>query len=346
MVTLSKIATALPEFSYSSREILEGSKKWLSKNPGDFELFERFVSSSKIGRRHFALPLDRIMTLVDPSQRAEIFMHEGVKLGSRAVEACLKESKRSPDEIKSVIFTSCSVPVIPSIDARIIQEVGIPLSVKRIPIYQHGCAGGAVALGLSEAIVKGFGPTMLISVELCSLVYQGGDFNPGNLVGSALFADGAAATLIEPGQGEITIEANASALLPASHDLMGYDISADGSHLRLKKELPSELSRAAPALIREFLKTNDLIPENIKSWLFHPGGVKILKLLEEEFTLQPAQTHWAWDVLENCGNMSSASILFVVDKFMRDREYKTGDRALVVGIGPGLTLELVLLKVN
>lgn len=346
MVALTKIATALPEFSYSSREILDSSRKWLSKNPGDFELFERFVSSSKIGRRHFALPLDRILTLIDPAQRAEIFMHEGVKLGVEAVNKCLKESKKNAADIKTVVFSSCSVPVIPSIDARIIQEVGIPLTVKRVPMYQHGCAGGAVALGLSQALVESFGSTMLISVELCSLVYQGGDFNPGNLVGSALFADGAAATLIEPGNGEISIEANSSALLPCSHDLMGYDISSDGSHLRLKKELPSELGRAAPVLIKDFLEKNDLKPNNISSWLFHPGGVKILKLLEEEFSLQPSQTHWAWDVLENCGNMSSASILFVVDKYMRDREYKSGDRALVVGIGPGLTLELILLKVN
>jgi alkylresorcinol/alkylpyrone synthase len=178
------------------------------------------------------------------------------------------------------------------------------------------------------------------------LVYQGGDLTPGNLVGSALFGDGAAAVLIGPGEGMFSIKRTSSALLPGTQEMMGYDLRGDGNHLRLKKELPGELAKMAPELIRNFLRDNGVAPEGVANWLIHPGGVKILNLLEEEFELQPSQSQWAWRVLEKFGNMSSASILFVLDEFLKSKSYKFKDKILSIGIGPGLTLEQTLFEVS
>lgn len=346
MTSVVGVGVALPEFSYSSAEILQGSKNWLKASPGDYELFERFVSSSKIGRRYFGVPIERILGGLSPSQRAEIFWQEGTKLGANAISECLQEHKVKASQVSSLIFTSCSVPVIPSIDARIIQEVGIPLNVRRLPIYQHGCAGGAAALGLAQSMMSQGGYGLIVSVELCSLVYQGGDLSAGNLVGSALFGDGAAAVLINSEQGRFKIINSRSNLLPLSYELMGYDIQEDGSHLRLKKELPSELASMAPGLIREFLSLNQVEEGQIAHWLIHPGGVKILKLLEDEFKIKSSQGKWAWSVLEQFGNMSSASVLLVLNEFIRSGEAVPGQKVLVLGIGPGLTLEQILIEVQ
>ena len=340
------IGTALPQFKYSSDDILSGARGWLKGNPEYLELFERFVSSSKIGTRYFSSPLERILAGSTAEERTSAFWKNGTELGIEAVRKCLDLSGVRPNDIGSVVFTSCSVPVIPSIDVEIIQKLGLPLSVKRVPIYQHGCAGGAAALGVSNVLAENSGYSLIIAVELCSLVYQGGDLTPGNLVGSALFGDGAAAVLVGPGKGMFSIMQTASELLPGTQEMMGYDLKDDGNHLRLKKELPGELAKMAPELIRKFLKRNGVSPESVANWLIHPGGVKILNLLEEEFDLGASQSQWAWRVLEKFGNMSSASILFVLDEFLTSKTSRLGDRVLSIGIGPGLTLEQTLFEVS
>lgn len=346
MSNLKSIGTALPEFSYTSGDIIKGAKGWLNSSPSEFELFERFVSSSKIGRRYFGVPLEQILSGLSVQDKTEIFTKVGVDLGVAAIENCLKNSGSKVEDIESLVFTSCSLPVIPSIDAHIIQRLDLPLNIKRIPIYQHGCAGGAAALGLAGDLTETLGNTLIVSVELCSLVYQGGDLTPGNLVGSALFGDGAAAVLVSPGHGKFQINDNRSDLLPSSYELMGYDLQGDGAHLRLKKELPGELARLAPKIIRDFLKSNELSEGDVAHWLIHPGGVKILNFLETEFQLAAPRSRYSWEVLEKFGNMSSASILFVIDEFIKSRNYKIGDRVMIIGIGPGLTLEQILLEIK
>jgi alkylresorcinol/alkylpyrone synthase len=180
------------------------------------------------------------------------------------------------------------------------------------------------------------------SVELCSLVYQAGDLSGGNLVGSAIFGDGAAAVLLE-GSGEgLRILAAQSHLVPESAFLMGYGIEDDGVHLRLDRALPQALSQHAPPFVRSFLAGQDTRPEEVSWWLFHPGGVKVLAVLEDTLAIRRDQSRWAWDVLEQYGNMSSASILFVLDLFLKGRVAKPGQKVCMLGVGPGLTIEAIL----
>ncbi len=346
MSAIKSVGISLPQYGYSSGEIIEGAKSWLGSSTDQSELFERFVSSSQIRRRYFGIPLERILKGLPIDQKNEVFNQTGIELGVRAAIECLELAGVSPTEVDNLIFTSCSLPVIPSIDVNIIQQLGLPLSVRRIPIYQHGCAGGAAALGLASTLSESTGNTLVLSVELCSLVYQGADLSAGNLVGSALFGDGAAAVLVSPGRGKFQVIDSSSDLLPSSYDLMGYDLKEDGAHLRLKKELPGELARMAPKLVRDFLIRNNLASDQVAHWLIHPGGVKILKFLEEEFSLESSRSCYAWQVLEKYGNMSSASILFVLDEFLKSRRYKAGDKAIIIGIGPGLTLEQILIEIG
>jgi len=264
---------------------------------------------------------------------------------SQVITTSLSENNLPPESVDAIVFTSCSVPLIPSIDAAAAARVGLRPDISRVPIYQHGCAGGVVGLNLGNKFAQLGMTTLVCSVELCSLVFHPKCTDGPNLVGASIFADGAACAVIKPESNAIKIINSHSELLPDSRHLMGYDLSDQGFHLRLDRQLPKELLDHVPAIADKFLKQNGISFDQVKHWLFHPGGIKILNLLESRLEIPPAQAIWARDVLSKNGNMSSATIFFVIDEFIRSHQAKPGDNALIVGIGPGLTVELVLLQI-
>ncbi len=349
MVKIEGIKTALPEYSYSSEELRVAAAVWLGRNSDTLKLYERLSSSAGITRRNFIIPVKEITRLNGLQGRAEIFGREGVNLGAQAIADLFTETGFDPGSLEALVFSSCSVPVIPSIDAGMIDQLSLPRNMQRIPVFQHGCAGGVVGLSIGRRLAESGASTLVSSVELCSLVYQGKDLSGTNLVGSALFADGAGAMLLNSvkhesdAKGHLVLD-TASHLIPNSSQLMGYDILDDGFHLRLSRDLPQTVAKMLPDVLYGFLAKHKLKPDDISHWLFHPGGVKILNFLEQDLNLPRSKTHYAWDVLQSCGNMSSATIFFVMEKFINDKEYKDGDYSLVVGIGPGLTLEASLLR--
>jgi len=344
MVAVRGIATELPQYVYSKGDICKVGAQWLSNAPHERELFERFVTSSQISQRHFAVPLERILALGGQRERAEIFQREGADLLERVSAKLLQAASISASEIDHLIFTSCSAPVIPSIDTTLVPRAGFSGTINRVPLYQHGCAGGVIGLALASRLVKPEERAIVSAVELCSLVYQAGDLSGGNLVGSAIFGDGAAAVLLDGAGGGLEVVAAKSHLVPNSEYLMGYGIEDDGVHLRLDRALPQALAKHAPVFVRAFLEQNALAPEDIAWWLFHPGGVKVLAVLEEVLGIARTQSVWSWEVLERYGNMSSASILFVLDAFIGSGKAQSGDKVCMLGVGPGLTIEALLLS--
>ncbi len=132
--------------------------------------------------------------------------------------------------------------------------------------------------------------------------------------------------------------------MPDTRHLMGYDIFDDGFHLRLDRALPSALIAEAPAILDGFLARYGLQAGDVDYWLFHPGGIKILNFLRKTFDIELEQCHWSYDVLREHGNLSSATILYVLDQFLQDKQDREGKNTLVLGIGPGLTIEMILLR--
>jgi alkylresorcinol/alkylpyrone synthase len=343
MSSIAAVSTALPKFRFTREQITEEAKRWLSAKPQESKVFERFLSAVKIDSRSFVMPLDAIVALGGMSQRAEVFEREGLPLGQAAVTSVLSAADIKPKDIDAIIFTSCTGSLIPTLDTHLINTLGFNPSVLRVPIYQYGCAGGASGLALAHELCKAGKRVLLASVEICSLEFQRGDVSGGNLLGAALFSDGAAAVIITPEQKGVQVIDSTSILIPNSQPLMGYDMCDDGPHLRLLKELPSVLAAASREHIPPFLKKHGLTPKDVTSWLFHPGGVKILEVLEEAFELKRSQAQWSWDVLAQYGNMSSATALFVLDGYMKDAP---PGYALMLGVGPGLSVQLLLMKNN
>lgn len=344
MSFIHSVVTASPPYRYSTATITEKAGAWLQDSPQERALFERLATSTKIEHRNFALPIDELLRLNGTAGRAQIFGEVGSALLREVLEKGLKKAGNSPHEVRALVTTSCSVPAIPALDAHLIHEMGISETVLRLPVFQYGCAGGAIGISLGRHMSASSGLTLLASIELCSLVYQGGDLRAGNIVGSTIFGDGAACVVISPEQGPLRIADSQSYLIPNTSTLMGYDIFDDGTHLRLDREIPQALLQAAPTAIESFLRRSNLSPSDVAWWLFHPGGAKILSSLEETLSVSRAQTRWAWESLRDHGNMSSASILFALERFLADKEFKGGDKVLMLGVGPGLTLQMNLFE--
>lgn len=344
MTFVHTVATKLPTYRYTTSEIVKAASGWLKSTPEEQALFERLSSATLIENRAFAIPLEEILSLNGTATRASIFQEVGPTLLHDVMAQALEDTALHPSDVQGLVFTSCSVPSIPAIDVPAIHSLRLSPSILRVPIFQHGCAGGAVGLAFADRVSTPQGITLLASVELCSLVYQSKNLSGGNLVGSAIFGDGAACAVLSQTHGPLEVLGTQSYLIPNSYNLMGYDILDDGTHLRLDREVPQCLATTAPDTIHSFLARHSLTAKEIAWWIFHPGGAKILSTLENSLRLSRAQTRWGWETLRDNGNMSSASVLFALSAFLRDKPYKTGDKLLMLGVGPGLTLQLNLFE--
>jgi alkylresorcinol/alkylpyrone synthase len=346
MANITAVGCAVPSFSYSPNDFLAFSEEWLRGHPHQQRSFQHLTSEAGIASRRFAAPLQRILALNGPMERAAIFEQEAPRLAEQAVNAALQQVGRTAAEFGALVFTSCSAPVIPSVDTLLIDALLLPPTVIRVPIYQQGCAGGAAALGLASRLLRGGKPALVVSVELCSLLFQRADLTTDNLVGTALFGDGAACAVIDQSPGLLRVVSSESVLVPNSRHLLGYEIADDGTHLRLSKDLPAFAAAAVPTCVERFLSRQRLTAADVSWWLLHPGGPKILSTLERALALAPESLRWSWEVLTLYGNLSSAAVLFVLARFLAAAGSSSGDKCLLLSLGPGLTIEQVLLEVT
>lgn len=346
MSFLSSCATSVPKYQYGLEQLRASGKTWLRGNADRELLFQRLLSSSNVARRGFSIPIEKILTLSGLQERSQLFEELAPSLALPAIEGALIAAGKDSSEIDCFIFTSCSVPAIPSIDAVLVDRARLSRHVRRLPIFQHGCAGGMVGLELAHEFASNNRSVLLVSVELCSLLFHYRDVRVGQLVGGALFSDGAAAVVVSPDAGPIEILASSSCLLPDSRHLMGYELQDDGLHLLLDRDLPSALTDHIPKLTKAFLEQEGQTMDGVSWWLFHPGGPKILSSLQHALHLSDASCRFAGEVLSSHGNMSSATIFFVLNQFLTEHAAKPGELVMLCGVGPGLTVELILCRVR
>lgn len=346
MVDICKVATASPDNNVDLEILKSVASTWLKSDTVAQEKLLRIVANSGVDKRKFVLPYNEILSLQGFSSRAKYFEAFGVDLLVESIKTVLEKNNQNPEDVGALVFTSCSVPLIPSIDAKAVLASKLSNTIARIPVYQYGCAGGVIGLALGARLASAGKAVIVASVELCSLVFQPNNHGGEQLVAAAIFGDGAAATIVSQLEGEAKILGFQSHLIENSHHLMGYDVFDDGFHLRLDRALPKTLIEVAPNVLSNFLKQYNLTEGDINYWLFHPGGLKILNFLRETFNISLEQCSWAYDVLREHGNLSSATILYVINAFFSDKVLKAGEKAVIMGIGPGLTIELILIEGN
>jgi alkylresorcinol/alkylpyrone synthase len=238
--------------------------------------------------------------------------------------------------------------MIPSLDAYLANALPLALHVKRLPVTELGCAAGAAALARAFDYLRAFPAhqVLVVAVELPSLTFQVHDLSAANIVSSALFGDGAAAVLLQGGAcaGKSRIVATESILFPHTTDLMGFDLKDSGLHIVLSAEIPEVVCAAVPELVEQFLDRQGLAIYDVRHFLLHPGGRRVIDGLAQGLGLLPHHTQVSRTILRDYGNLSSASVLFILDRFLTTETPEAGDWGLLLAFGPGFSAELVLLR--
>jgi alkylresorcinol/alkylpyrone synthase len=252
------------------------------------------------------------------------------------------------DGIGCLVSVSCTGYSVPAWDVRLVREMQLSPHVQRLPITEAGCAGGVVALARAADYVRLHRAqrALAVSVELCSLAFHA-DPEPGNLTSTLIFGDGAAAALLESrregSRGGLEIVDGLSTLLPGSEDALGFDLNEGGFYPVLKRELVEILPQPTRTAVDKLLGRSALSLPDVGFWLIHPGGTRVLSGLEHCLGLAPRSFRWSWESMRECGNMSSASILDVIRRYLAEPAAPSG-WGVVIAFGPGVAIEMLLVR--
>src|SRR3989339_1402306 len=361
---LIDIATASPPYKVSQTAASEELKKRMGARPAVSRMIDAASAHSGIESRYIVMPdaelnaenkfysVNGEYVSPDTERRMKEYEHWSKKLTANAVGDLIKKNNVDPKSIDRLITISCTGFFAPGLDYHLIQEFQIPHNVKRTNIGFMGCAASLIGFNsVIEAMNSADGNssnTLLVSVELCSLHLQT-EPTRDNILANMIFADGAAAALFSnsaslKSKTQLKIISTKSILFDDSAEFMGWKIGDFGFEMMLSTELPRIiLERAVPAL-EKMLDELGIKKEEIKHWALHPGGRAILDSLQKGLELTDEETKPSRDVLKNFGNMSSASILFVLKEILQTRAIKKNDLCCAVAFGPGLTMEVALLK--
>lgn len=343
------VGTALPEHYYDQEALLAACKMLWNRrfrNPARLEQLHRAVL---VQGRHLALPIGELARIRSFAEANDAYIRSAVDLGTRAVADALARSGLTPPDLHHIFFVSVTGLATPSIDARIANRLQLRSDIKRTPLFGLGCVAGAAGIARAADYVRAYPRevAVLVAVELCSLTLQRKDISIANLISSGLFGDGAAAVIVAgrevEGSGPEIVAARA-VLYPDTEELMGWEISQDGFRVILSADIPRVVREHLARDVDRLLSDYGLERSEIRSWVCHPGGPRVLDAVREALDLRPEALEVTWDSLRRIGNVSSVSVLMVLEQTMRERRPEPGTHGLLLAMGPGFGLELVLLR--
>ncbi|HTF89928.1 MAG TPA: 3-oxoacyl-[acyl-carrier-protein] synthase III C-terminal domain-containing protein [Planctomycetota bacterium] len=344
--TLASVASAFPPQQVERDRAFETMVEMF---PGeDPRSIASLLDRSGVGVRHVAPSLEFILGDSDFSARnAQWYVHS-LELSQRAIRKALERARLSPADIDCVIDVSCTGVTIPALDAELVPMLSMRNDVRRIPITESGCAAGGLALGLAHALARGGERVLVLAVEVCSLTLPCDKRTRTDLVAAALFADGAAAAVVQPQATETPcprILATGSFLIPGTLATMGFDVGTHGLRIVLQRELPDLLAVKLHEAVDAFLARHGKTRADIGLHLLHPGGRRVLEIWEAGFDLEPGSLVYSRESLTRYGNLSSASVLTVIELALEaGARVAPGKVALAAAVGPGLALEFLLLE--
>jgi alkylresorcinol/alkylpyrone synthase len=327
-------------------EKYEQSRRWRST-------FEQIQRSVRIDRRYLALPVSEYPALDSFAKTNAAWSRAASELGAAAARNALAAAGISARDVDHLLFVTGTGIATPSLDARIVNRLGMRADVRRTPIFGLGCAGGVAGVTRAADVLRGFPEqiAMIVSAELCSLTLQRADDSVANIIASALFGDGAAAVVLGGAQMENRsgspaprIIATRSVFYPHSEQMMGWEVVDSGLKIVLSPAIPDLVREHLGGDVDEMLAEQGLARSAISHWIAHTGGNRVLEAIATALDLPPGALDRSWRLLAATGNLSSASVLFVLHDLLDARAAHPGDYGLMLAMGPGFCAELALLR--
>ncbi|MET0959640.1 MAG: 3-oxoacyl-[acyl-carrier-protein] synthase III C-terminal domain-containing protein [Psychrobacillus psychrotolerans] len=357
MPKIASISTYNPPYSLEQSNIENLTKELFHDKIPQLNRLLKVFENGDIQTRHFCVPLEWHQSEHSFEERNNLYIELATQYSVEVIQRCLNsneflETPLHPSEIDAIFFVSSTGISTPSIDARVMNHLPFSDRMKRIPLWGLGCAGGASGISRAFDYCKAHpnSKVLVVCIELCSLTFQPNDFSKSNLIGASLFADGAACALVCGDEVKLTttksvphITSTASKWMPDSEDVMGWDIKNNGLHVIFSKSIPSIISTWLGPFIDEFLSEQHIKKEQLANFVAHPGGKKVLQAYEETLQLTEEHTNISRDVLKKHGNMSSPTVLYVLEQFMK-KQRSNDELGLLVALGPGFCGEAILLN--
>jgi alkylresorcinol/alkylpyrone synthase len=356
MSIIASVHGVLPTNRYPQATITEKFSKLVSPSGSQRGAIERIHQATGVQYRNLSLPLDDYQDLLGFGSTNNEFIRVGIELGQQAIEGALTKAQVKASDVGLIISTSVTGIAVPSIDSRLIPQLNFRPDIKRLPIFGLGCIAGATGIARVHDYLLGDpdGVAILLSVELCSLTVQRDDLSMANIIASGLFGDGAAAVVmlgerraLSMGVHGPRVVASQSRVYEESENAIGWDIKETGFHIVLSAEVPQLVQARIDSDVTEFLAKNNLKKSDITYWVVHPGGPKVITAAAHALSLSDEQLALTWKSLAAQGNLSSASILHLLQDIIygsQESPPQVGSNGLLISMGPGFATELVLVR--
>ncbi len=358
MRTMPKIVaadTAFPRHYYEQKELASALVRFAEAGKSSFEpeLVARLFKSVAVGGRPLALPIEAYADLASLEQRNAVWLEVALQIGETAVRGALEKAELAPEAVNLFVSNTTTGVAAPSLEARLMNQLGFSTRCRRIPLFGLGCAGGAAGIARVSDYLRAYPEhaAVLLCVELCSLTFQRADSSVANVIASGLFGDGAACGVVVGERHPLAarigpcVVANESVFFPNTERMMGWDVIDSGFRVVLNSGIP-ELARTAVAeSIRTFLRDHGLSTSDVRHWIAHPGGPAVIDALERGLELPRGTLHPSRDGLRRTGNLSSVSVLVLLNEILEGLETPPG-AGLLLAMGPGFSAELALLEWN
>ena len=310
----------------------------------DFRRLLPVFENTSIEKRHSVRPLEWFRAGRNWPERTEAYLDGATELFVSAAERALAASGRDADEIDTIVTVSSTGIATPSLEARAHRRLGFRPDIRRVPIFGLGCAGGVTGLSVAARLARAAPreTVLLVAVELCTLAFRDDELTKANIVATALFGDGAAAAVLSArgDNGRVEIEFSGEHLWPETLDIMGWRVDPVGFSAVFSRSIPDVVTERLRPAAESFLAQNSLSLDDIESFIFHPGGAKVVNALEEVFELPQGALNKEREILRDYGNMSAPTVLFVLQEALRAGQ---SGRCFVSALGPGFTASFLTL---
>lgn len=347
-VRVLSVAKQLPKYTRETKDILPYIELWLE---GQDERFKRKVlkifEHAAVDRRYSIMDAEEVFSKTSFEAKNDLYIRESIKLAEKSLLKALNKAQLGPGDLDFIITVSCTGIMIPSLDAYLINRLRLKQDIVRLPVTEMGCAAGVSGMLYAKNFLKA-NPNKraaVIAVESPTATFQLDDYSMANIVSAAIFGDGCSSVILTSYGDETGPEIKDESMyhfFNAEH-MMGFKLVDTGLRMVLDQTVPQTIADHFPNIIGPFLAKNDLTIEDIDHLIFHPGGKKILQTVEELFGTMGKNIDDTKEVLRLYGNMSSATVLYVLERFM-DRKLPKGDKGIMLSFGPGFSAQRILLE--